>query len=365
MNIIGPTGNTGATGNTGNTGVTGPTGETGPTGNTGATGVTGPTGETGPTGNTGATGVTGPTGETGPTGNTGPTGPTGETGPTGPTGSRGIGTTSTWIASESPGDPGNFFYGKDGTTVTLYINVIDIYGNNETEMFSSIGGIIDTGFPVVFTITDGTRLLSFYVTTVTASPTGQFTLVGTSIQDDGLTGPSPYTVSYTMVGPTGATGATGSTGPTGPSLSYAAGNSPYASITSITIATTQTRIYEIGPITSLSTTKFMIMVNACFIGAKHGVQMTVGRATATGATNTSSTNIVSGVSSVVLPATSPSYYIAALPQQGDSDDSLNLSGFAIDAPGAGTFYYTIWMQSSTAHNYSDLTVFLSALKMHE
>jgi hypothetical protein len=107
----------------------------------------------------------------------------------------------------------------------------------------------------------------------------------------------------------------------------------------------------------------MIMVNACFIGAKHGVQMTVGRATTTGAVNTSSTNIVSGASSVVLPATSPSYYIAALPPQGDADNSLNLSGFAIDAPGAGTFYYTIWMQSSSAHNYSDLTVFLSALKI--
>ena len=187
----------------------------------------------------------------------------------------------------------------------------------------------------------------------------------------GVTGPTGATgttgAPSVTTGPTGVTGPTGAasatTGPTGPSLSYAAGNNPYASITSITIGTTQTRVYEIGPITSLSTTKFMLMANACFIGNKQGVQMTVGRATTTGAVNTSSTNIVSGASSVVLPATSPSYYIAALAQQGDSDSSLNISGFAIDSPGAGTFYYTIWMQSSGAHNYADLTVALTALKI--
>jgi len=97
------------------------------------------------------------------------------------------------------------------------------------------------------------------------------------------------------------------------------------------------------------------------IGAKYGVELTVGRAASSGATAANSTNIVSGATPLSLPATTPSYYIAALPAQGDADKSLNLTGFAIDAPGAGTFYYTIWMSSSTSHNYSEMTAVLTAL----
>ena len=106
------------------------------------------------------------------------------------------------------------------------------------------------------------------------------------------------------------------------------------------------------------------MANASFTGAKYGVQLTVGRATTTGATAANSTNITSNTSPLVLPATSTAYYMSALPQQGDSDNPLNLNGFAIDAPNAGTYYYTLWMQSSTSHNYSEITVALSALKIN-
>ena len=53
----------------------------------------------------------------------------------------------------------------------------------------------------------------------------------------------------------------------------------------------------------------------------------------------------------------------ALPAQNDANHPLNLNGSAIDAPGIGTFYYTIWMSSSVAHNYSTMTVFLSVLKI--
>jgi hypothetical protein len=107
----------------------------------------------------------------------------------------------------------------------------------------------------------------------------------------------------------------------------------------------------------------MVMANASFIGNKHGVQLTVGRASSSGAAASASTNIASNVSPLALPVSSPSYYLAALPAQGDADGSLNLNGFAIDAPGAGTFYYTVWMQSSVAHNYADLAVVLTALKI--
>jgi hypothetical protein len=41
----------------------------------------------------------------------------------------------------------------------------------------------------------------------------------------------------------------------------------------------------------------------------------------------------------------------------------NTNGFAIDVPGAGTFYYTIWMSSDASHNYSEMTVVLTVLKI--
>ena len=105
------------------------------------------------------------------------------------------------------------------------------------------------------------------------------------------------------------------------------------------------------------------MANASFTGARFGVQLTVGRATTSGATAANSTNITSNVSPLVLPAATTAYYMAALPAQNDANDPLNLNGFAIDVPGAGTFYYTLWMQSSTSHNYSEMTVALTVLKI--
>jgi hypothetical protein len=53
--------------------------------------------------------------------------------------------------------------------------------------------------------------------------------------------------------------------------------------------------------------------------------------------------------------------MASIPPQNDADNYLNLNGFAIDAPGAGTFYYTVWMSSGTSHNYAEMTVVLTAL----
>jgi hypothetical protein len=40
-----------------------------------------------------------------------------------------------------------------------------------------------------------------------------------------------------------------------------------------------------------------------------------------------------------------------------------LNGFALDIPGAGTFYYTIWMSSSASYNYSDMTAVLTVLQV--
>ena len=103
------------------------------------------------------------------------------------------------------------------------------------------------------------------------------------------------------------------------------------------------------------------MANSSFIGNKVLVQLTVGRATTSGALAANSTNITSNSSPLVLPAATTAYYMASLPQQNDADGYLNLNGFAIDAPGAGTFYYTVWMSSGASHNYTEMTVVLTAL----
>jgi hypothetical protein len=120
-------------------------------------------------------------------------------------------------------------------------------------------------------------------------------------------------------------------------------------------------MYQIGPVTLSG--KCLVMANACFIGARRGIQLTVGRATQSGAAAASSTNIVSNVSPLALPVTSPSYFMAAVGQHNQLDHHTNISGFALDSPGAGTYYYTVWMSSTTSHAYNDLAIALTVLRV--
>ena len=56
--------------------------------------------------------------------------------------------------------------------------------------------------------------------------------------------------------------------------------------------------------------------------------------------------------------------MAATPAMADANGNpMNLSGFAIDAPGAGTFYYNIWAYSSASHNFSEMAAALTVLKV--
>jgi hypothetical protein len=150
-------------------------------------------------------------------------------------------------------------------------------------------------------------------------------------------------------------------------MSYLAGNIPYTTtLRTTTVGTAQTAIYEVAPVTCLATTKLLIMASSSFFGHNSSdIQLTVGRATTSSATAANSTNIVSNVSPLVLPQTSTAHYICAFPGlNGTNGHSININGFAIDAPGAGTFYYTIWMTSSQSHNYSEMTAALSVLQIH-
>jgi hypothetical protein len=94
------------------------------------------------------------------------------------------------------------------------------------------------------------------------------------------------------------------------------------------------------------------------------VSLTVGRSTTPLATNIFSTNIVNGLSPLILPqpgAGKYNYYIASL--RVGNGTNINLSGSALDQPGAGNFYYTIWMQSDKVGNFPEMAVSLIILKV--
>jgi hypothetical protein len=177
-------------------------------------------------------------------------------------------------------------------------------------------------------------------------------------------------VLYSSSGAQGSTGAQGDTGSA--SVSYLGGNNPYAYgttgsagqyLATTTLATTATAVYEVGPVTTLGTTKLMIMANVSFIHKTYSVIITVGRATTSGASIANSTNIVSDAAMWTNPPAT-SFYMAASAGVAAADTKpSNVSGFAIDTPGAGTFYYTIWMTSSTSATYEDMTAVLSVLSI--
>jgi hypothetical protein len=88
----------------------------------------------------------------------------------------------------------------------------------------------------------------------------------------------------------------------------------------------------------------------------------VGRASTPAATNLLSTNIVNGLSPLTLPSAGTyNYYMASAKEPGNVN--FNLSGSALDKPGAGTVYYTIWMQADDSHNYSEMAVSLIVLQV--
>jgi len=104
------------------------------------------------------------------------------------------------------------------------------------------------------------------------------------------------------------------------------------------------------------------MANTSFKSSGHNVELTVGRSTISNATAAQSTNIVTGTTPVTLPATSTAFYMAGT--ENGSGKPSNLNGFAIDFPQSPTdYYYTIWMSSSTSHNYTDMTAALTVLQV--
>ena len=137
-----------------------------------------------------------------------------------------------------------------------------------------------------------------------------------------------------------------------------------SSLITTRIGLTQTAIYCSGPFLSSATSTFLILANVCLKSDDNVISLTVGRATTPLATNIFSTNIVNGVSPLILPQPGVgtyNYYMASL--RGGNNININLHGCALDQPGTGTFYYTIWMQTDRAGSFPELAVSLIVLKV--
>ena len=118
----------------------------------GPSGPQGIQGDQGLTGPTGSTGSTGPTGATGSTGATGPTGATGATGPQGIQGEPGLNGTNTIQQMISS---------KNLTLVNINTNFIAAQWHNLS--------IIDSSMRTLFNISDQSRILAEFVTTISLS----------------------------------------------------------------------------------------------------------------------------------------------------------------------------------------------------
>jgi hypothetical protein len=179
--------------------------------------------------------------------------------------------------------------------------------------------------------------------------------------ETGPSGPVGETGPTGETGPSGPIGETGPSGPTGLSMSYVTGTIPYATTFLTTdISSTQTAIYEVGPVTVSTSSTMLIMLSMHFIADNHQVQCTVGRYTAFGATAAQSTNIVTQSTPVTLPGS----YMGVLPKEGAGNNTpAHINGFALDTLAAGTYYYRIWASSVLSHTYTGLTASLAVLKI--
>jgi hypothetical protein len=125
-----------------------------------------------------------------------------------------------------------------------------------------------------------------------------------------------------------------------------------------------TAIYSVGPFTSLASSTFLILANVSLKSEDAEISLTVGRSTTLLATNILSTNIVNNVSPPTLPQPGSgtyNYYMASL--RVGNNTNINLNGSALDKPGVGTFYYTIWMQSDKSGSFPEMAVSLIVLKV--
>lgn len=107
--------------------------------------------------------------------------------------------------------------------------------------------------------------------------------------------------------------------------------------------------------------KGVILTNVTLKSEDAAISLTVGRSTTLLATNLLSTNIVNNASPLILPSGTYNYYIASIHTK--NNVNTNLSGSALDQPGIGSFYYTIWMQSNKVGTFREMAAALIVLRV--
>ncbi len=107
--------------------------------------------------------------------------------------------------------------------------------------------------------------------------------------------------------------------------------------------------------------KGVIIPNVTLKSEDAAISLTVGRSTTLLATNLLSTNIVNNASPLILPSGTYNYYMASI--RVGNGININLSGSALDQPGIGLFYYTIWMQSNKVGSFPEMAASLIVLRV--
>jgi hypothetical protein len=141
---------------------------------------------------------------------------------------------------------------------------------------------------------------------------------------------------------------------------------------SATNTTATQKIYTVGPIRATTNSSRYLLTTAVTFrnpSTKNAVdtKLTIGRSTSTGSTSANTVNIASGFGGSTSPTILQSgntYVVSAISSLATGDLATH-NGYATDRPGATgiDYYYTLWLTSSVAQNYSDMQCDLTVLKV--
>jgi hypothetical protein len=215
-----------------------------------------------------------------------------------------------------------------------------------------------TGSPGYITNIAGTTGITVSSITGSAGTTATIGLAASGVTAGSYAYPSSVAVDgygrvTSIVAGSVLAGATGATGPTGPSMSYVAGPQYYVnngalvngSPAGTTIHTDVTKIYELAPVSTTVTGKYLIMANMiAYLNSSSNkvISLTVGRSTAAG-TSANSINLATGQIIDGTFVTSGSTCSMATHNISQANHNYNFAGMVMDAPGGtGPYYYSIW-----------------------
>jgi hypothetical protein len=110
-----------------------------------------------------------------------------------------------------------------------------------------------------------------------------------------------------------------------------------------------------------ATGKYMLMALLAYVHQGYMTQMTIGRSAVSLDSAANCVSVVNGTRPLVLPSGGTCFYIDANSDSGVGNSALK--GSVTDNPGAGSFYYTLWMTSDTPFNYNGMAASLTVFSV--